>query len=507
MPFRLEHITLADRIELGCILLLDGAQYGFVTELAREYDTSRQFLYTLRQKAETALKRALAPGTSGRPLLNQRLVVDDLALKRAILVLNQVTHASVRAIQESLAQILQVERSLGAIHGVLAEAAGRARRLALVPASTLCLGADEIFAAHRPVLEVVEPGSGAVLALAASPSRDETAWGCILLDLTSSGVNIGRLTADGAEGLRAGVRAIGLAEPHLDHWHTLRDVGRIAQFLEHTAYRALTVAERTQQAAAAEAYRRAHGRRPQRGRPLQAPSDPHSVQQARDEADAAIRRADGVAILVAAVRESLPPLDPTTGRLHHSAAVHADLLAAAALARELGGRAADLAALLEQRVVGLVAYLVEFDASVQEARALLGDEVVTFLAWAWQWRREFDLTDAAAAWPGAPELARRVWHALDQAVRTTGMVENLNSILAPHRAAHRGLPENVLAVFTVYRNLHVFARGKRAGHSPQELLGLPSADWLDVLGYVCPRPTPGEELPDTRAESVNRLAA
>jgi len=35
MPFRLEHITLAERIELGCTLLLFAGQYGLVSELSR----------------------------------------------------------------------------------------------------------------------------------------------------------------------------------------------------------------------------------------------------------------------------------------------------------------------------------------------------------------------------------------------------------------------------------------------------------------------------------------
>ena len=507
MPFRLEHITLAERIELGCTLLLFAGQYGLVSELARDHATSRQFLYSLRQKTHAALESALAAGKSGRPRLDQRLVVDPLAVQRAILVLNQVAHASVRAIQESLAQILRVERSLGTIHGVLAEAGCRARQLTVIPDHAVGVVVDEIFAAHRPVLEVVEPHSGAVLRLISAPARDETAWGCTLLDLTDPGVQIDHVTADGALGLRAGARAVGLADPHLDHWHTLRDLGRIAHLLEHTAYRALALAERAQQAAAAEAYRLAHGRRPQRGRPLQAASDSATVQRTIAEADGAIRRADGTLIVLAAVREILPPLERRTGRLHRSEAVAADLRAAAALLRELGGRATDAATMLEQRAAGLVAYLVDLEARLRGPRAALGEEVDVFLAWAWQHRRELDLTDAATAWPSAPELARQVWTALGQAVRATGMVENLNSILAPHRAAHRGLPANVLAVFAVYRNHHVFQRGERVGHSPLALLGLPSPDWLAVLGYGRPKVAEGHKLPTIPAKTVNTMAA
>ncbi len=100
MPFRLEHITLAERVDLGCLCLLGAGQYGLITALAGELGTSRQFLYTLRARAHQALERALAPGQPGRPARDQRLVVDELAVQRAILVLSQVAQASVREIQE-----------------------------------------------------------------------------------------------------------------------------------------------------------------------------------------------------------------------------------------------------------------------------------------------------------------------------------------------------------------------------------------------------------------------
>ena len=103
--------------------------------------------------------------------------------------------------------------------------------------------------------------------------------------------------------------------------------------------------------------------------------------------------------------------------------------------------------------------------------------------------------------------ARWVWAALDAAGRTTGMVENLNSVLAPHRVAHRGLPTPVLAVFVVYRNHRVFPQGKRAEYSPPDLLGLPSPHWLDILGYGQP-PAPAPVAFLTRApHTVNRKTA
>ena len=509
MPFRLEHITLADRLELGCLCLLGQGTYGLISDLAAALGTSRQFLYRLRDRARRALEEALAPGQPGRPALDRRLVVDDLAVQRAILLLSQVAQASVREIQECLAEVLGVERSVGYIEGVLQEAGRRAQALAVVPPGPLHLEADETFAAGEPVLAVVDRPSGAVLALRAAPGRDETSWGCTFLEVQAAGTTVASLTADGAAGLQAGARAAGWPTPALDHWHTLRDLGRLQRLLEHQAYRALAAAERSARATAEARYRWRGRRAPRPGRPLKAPTSPRHVQATAAAAEEAVRRADGTATVVAAVREALCPLEARTGQLRCPDRVRAELTAAAALLRELGGRAVDGAKLLEQRHEGLLASLTALQAALAAPRAVLDEPAIAFLAWAWHHRRALGLSDAAEAWPAHPTAARWVWAALDAVGRTTGMVENLNSTLADHRAAHRGLPPPVLALFAVYRNHRVFARGARAGHSPLDLLGLPSPHWLDALGYgrAAPDPPPLYEYPDPTPNTVTKLVA
>ena len=509
MPFRLEHITRAERLDLGCLCLLGQGTYGLITDLAQARGTSRQFLYRLRARAQRALEGALAPGQPGRPAHDRRVLIDDLAVQRAILVLSQVAQASVREIQECLRDMLGVERSVGAIAGVLQEAARRAQALAVVPPGPLHLEADETFAAGQPILAVVERASGAVLALTAAPSRDETSWGCTFLDVQGRGATVASLTADGATGLQAGARAAGAPPPALDHRHTLRDLGRVHQLLDNQAYRALAAAERSARAGAEARYRQQRHRQPRPGRPLRAPSAPEQVAATATAADEAVRRADGTGVVLAAVREALRPLDAQTGQVRAPERVRADLAAAAAVLRELGGRAADAATLLERRQAGLLASSTALQAALTAPRTVLDEPTLAFLAWAWQHRHALGLSDATEAWPAHPAAARWVWAALDAVGRTTGMVENLNSVLADHRAAHRGLPAPILAVFAVYRNHRVFARGTRAGHRPLELLGLPSPHWLEALGYGrdAAAPAPLYEYPDPAPNTVTRLVA
>jgi hypothetical protein len=169
----------------------------------------------------------------------------------------------------------------------------------------------------------------------------------------------------------------------------------------------------------------------------------------------------------------------------------------------------DAATLLEQRQPGLLASLTALQAALTAPRTVLDEPTLAFVAWAWQHRTALGRGDAAAAWPAQPTAARWVWAALDAVGRPTGMVENLNSVLADHRAAHRGLPAPVLAVFAVYRNHRAFARGTRAGHSPLELLGLPAPHWLEALGYGRggDPPTPLYEYPEAPPDTVTRFVA
>jgi hypothetical protein len=499
MPFRLEHITLAERIGLGCATVLFAGRYGLMTDPAERYGTSRQFVYDLRGRTRSELEQGLGPGRPGRPAVGRRLAVDRVAVARAILVLHRVAGAAVRPIRECLAEILGVERSLGSIEAVLQEAARRAWALA-----------DEVFAAGRPVLEVVDPASGLIAMLAPAAGRDETTWGCARLDLTERGVRLASPGADGAPGLAAGARAAGLPTPRLDHRHTLRDLGRIARALEAAAYRRLTSADRAERAAAAEPYRAEHGRRPRRERPLRAPSDPTGVAAAAAAADDAAKRADGVAVVVELVRDLLRPVEARTGQLRRAAPVAAELGAAAALLRGLGGRAVEAAALRDQRAAGPAAYLEDPEQALAGLRADPGAEAPTFPDWAWQHRHALGLRDAADAWPQAPDPAGRAWAAPDNAVRGTGMAENLNSRPAVQRAARRGLPPAALALFAVYRNHQVFRRGKRAGHSPLEPAGLPSPHWLDALGFgpaASPPPATVLEITTAPSNTVNSLVA
>lgn len=54
--------------------------------------------------------------------------------------------------------------------------------------------------------------------------------------------------------------------------------------------------------------------------------------------------------------------------------------------------------------------------------------------------------------------------------------------------ARCGLPRTAVPLVAAHRNHRCFERGRWAGHTPLELAGLPSPDWLDAPGYGPPPP-------------------
>ena len=91
-----------------------------------------------------------------------------------------------------------------------------------------------------------------------------------------------------------------------------------------------------------------------------------------------------------------------------------------------------------------------------------------------------------------PASRRRVAALLDGTMRGSSLAECINSLLRPYAQIMRGLGARFLPLFQLYRNAHVFARGKRAGRSPFQLAGIdtPEGTWLDWLGLGKERTTP-----------------
>jgi hypothetical protein len=73
---------------------------------------------------------------------------------------------------------------------------------------------------------------------------------------------------------------------------------------------------------------------------------------------------------------------------------------------------------------------------------------------------------------------------LGRAYRTSSLVECINSVLRMHQAQHRKMTQGLLNLKRLYWNCHTFRTGRRRGHTPYQLLGVPWPDglrWWELL--------------------------
>lgn len=328
--YRTPHLDLSTRIELVAEMLLPTAQrdWGRITQLAQRCGISRTWLYDLKAKARSALEAVLAPQNPGPKPIDDRIVVDEAMVKRAISILPLVK-GSIRDIQIGLALLFGIERSVGYIHGTLAEAGERATALneQMVACQPVLAEADEIFQGRRPCLTVVDGDSFLLLNLTPADGRDETSWGVTFLELEERGITLQDVVADGARGIAAGLSATGWElsiQPDL--FHLLREGHPISRRLERIAYEAIAQADKSRQVAAA-----AQQAQPRRGRPVQAKLP---LAEAKAQEVAAVETLDLWLWLLGEIRLALEPITPT-GQIADAALVQETIRIATALLRQL----------------------------------------------------------------------------------------------------------------------------------------------------------------------------
>jgi hypothetical protein len=481
--YRLNHIDLSTRIALGLRMLDPARVWGEVSQLAREYDVSRKFLYELAAQTEQALEEALAPKQAGRKPQSTALVVDRAFLHRAVLVLATVLPGSMRGIQLALELLFGRHCAIGRLSEILqvyGEAARQYNAQLTVPLPVLG-EVDEIFQGRQPCLTVVDGRSFLVLHLSAEQRRDATTWGVTFLELEERGVQFHDIASDGALGIQAGIRDAELAVPlRSDLFHLLRKAHQITRHLEAQAYRAI---ETTELARSIE--QQAQQPTPRRGRPK---SCKVSYAEAQRLESQAIERYDTWCWLFDELRQALQPFN-ARGELASSSEARQTLETVAVLLKSMD--VIKVRSFARLKVLGhleeLIAPLAWLEETLAPYRIDLDAETEAFIVWAWHHRHTLnidveDLTDVPA------NAARAFWSTLELFHRASSLAESLHSWLRPHLRAHRGMPDWLLPLLQLFWNHHTFQRGKRKGHSPVELAGVEQAySWTEVLDLLVQR--------------------
>lgn len=475
--YQVARMDLSTRVEIGLKMLQNSTErgWGWVTEKAATYGVSRQMLYDIRDQLRAALVEALQPQAPGPKPHRQQVTIDAAYIRWATTVLAMLK-GSTRDIQQGLALLFGVERSVGFVSETL-QAVGHsaaAYNARVCPGQPVLGEADEVFQGMMPCLTVVDGQSFMVLNLSAAADRSGDSWARTFQRLTQQGVVFQDIVSDQACGLRAGLQAVGLdAVWRLDLFHLVQAGQQIEQKLENAAYRAIDKAER------AQAYVDEQSASKRRiGRPRQAVG---SVTAAQAQQAQSIEQYELWRWLLAEVRFALEPLHGY--RLNESAAARATLLVAAELMEHLDHPdCTTFATSLLKNLDALLAPLCWLEQQLAAARQALGPEDEALIVWVC---RCVDLSVADLP-ETLQETATRYQQALSLFHRASSHAEAFHSWLRPYLVIHRTLPKWLLPLAMLFWNHHEFQRGKRAGHSPVELASVADTPALSaVLRQIC----------------------
>ncbi|MEG0502720.1 MAG: hypothetical protein RR525_10905 [Cellulosilyticaceae bacterium] len=224
------------RIILGCRAICGEN----ISRLARESNSSRQFIYDQKEKVQGLLGREFDTDLHHSPTLT----VNQSLIQQIIFGCMVICKASLEDVQEFIQTILNIHVSIGSISNCINELARRAKRFNdSVPLEAVKVGAhDEIFQSNQAVLVGVEPHSTYIYLCEGSKSRDSTAWGCALLDKQEQGLNIELSVNDGGTGLIKGIQEVYPdAKIQSDIFHAEKKLSDYMYRAERVAYKAIAV--------------------------------------------------------------------------------------------------------------------------------------------------------------------------------------------------------------------------------------------------------------------------
>jgi hypothetical protein len=483
MGTRRDDITSEQRAQIAIEMLAPGRSYGTVKQLSQSYVVSRQTVYNLATQGRQVLQQGMEPGPHGPHGDKQTITVDANRLRRGSVVLTEVG-VSQRDVGVCLGELLDTTPSVGWVNGVLSqvEVAAAEVNQRWQPQIGETLAGDEIYANGYPNLLLVGNDSLYIYALSRQPDCDGETWGCTLLD----GPACPQFASDAGTGLAAGAKAAEVKVHQLDWDHLLRPLWGQAARLERQAYAALqAVEERAAQFAAATT-------------PKRLQQHLTKWDQLNQIAAEKVAQCDAFAHMARQVDDWFALIDLASGQLPE---VTEGIKHLQGLGEQLQGWSGriyhKLATNLHNWAPGLFSYQPVLAEAFRPLQARYGQPALTALCRLWQleanqkrrpwskldqanqqrrWQQcldealaELGETELWSAWAQLRQLLNRSW-------RGSMLAECVNSLLRPVLEGRKHTDQGCLELFRFSHNVRPFARGKRAKHSPAQLVGLDVPD-------------------------------
>jgi hypothetical protein len=455
------------RMELALIMNRRNIyEWGTVTDSARAYGVSRQFLY-----------ENYAFFASRDPvwfMAEPTMMISDEFIHHLILCAKLHCGASIDGIVETLKELGCKPGSAGYISKFLKEV-GRACEIEIPDtARPVALLLDETFTQNRPILVIMEASSHFVMSITLAPDRKASTWESELKRLEELGIDIEYLVKDQGTSLKAAAVGRGIPE-RADLFHLLKPFDPFLPSLERHAYG--TIEEQM------ERERVFNNRKTEKT----LRNALEKYEEATEKKEEAIRNFDDYDYLHKCLHESFDSFsaegDPR-GKMN----VAGDVEAGLALLEELFGDNDKIRAaikFLRGNLDDYWGYTKQLEKIIRQYAEVIPEHTLRFLCVSWQLAKKAmavknsklknKLTEQAAEWmnvalTGADEVlknnAGKLLVDLDANIRSSSPLEAINSVIRGFLNSSRGqVTSESLNMIAFHINHKVATRGKYAGTS------------------------------------------
>ena len=450
-----------------------------ISHLAETNSVSRKFIYQQKHIALSGIDKTFE--TSKQEKAFFYIPVNRHFIYMAIVVLILCCRSSYRGAMAAIKILFDIDVSLGTIHNVIAKVIDRAREIN----SQYDLGPikhatnDEWFMNDKPIFTGVDIDSRFCYLLQENDTRDGDTWAIRLMELEDKGYAPNTIILDFGKGINNGHQQVMSSISILcnDQFHTLKKAKDTLRFF------------RNRLASTETAY-------------IKALDKFNKGQLSRYQVDKlckAIERLSAIintlAILLSWVEHDIFPLigyNPTDKSELYD------------LVFEQLQQLSDK--FKEERLQQLAKHFKTYKLPLLKSATLLNEKLIALaqryqcsLDYLWQIVRlqRYDIngpryheiaSTLEMQWPTYfDDIEDNVKQLINDCHRTSSMIENLNSRIAPYIELRKQLGKNYLPLLQFFLNHSVFMRSVDSnikGKSPAELMsGKPHLHWIEMLGF------------------------
>ena len=448
-------------------------QWGKITALAKAYEISRQFIYTLIEKFRSLLPQLFDSQNSISVISKKELFSKMLSYRMEGRCSIEAISTLMQRDELALSSVGMISQTLSSIGKLLPHSI---KSNATTPIE-LMVASDEIFSKSIPVLITVDPISSVILSIKKAVSRKGEDWKKHYDELQENGFTITGVVRDEGNGLALGAKeSLPEAIYQVDTYHAVAHrLGLLVEKLDKQAYRIIEVEEQSK-----------------------------NKKQHQEKLERSIELSDNFRYLYHCIINELKPFKHT-GEIRDKQKAKEEIETALELMETLNATAITTEIRGVRKILpNLLNYFDQATQVLKDCEPLnLTQYELQNLCLEWQWEKALIKAKVQSRRDQAREqksfyqafnqellqerytdMKETIFKKLETIIQASSMVESINSILRPYlNNSKNQVSQEFLNLFMFYHNHRRYRAGKRKGKTPMELLTHTEQeeDWIELL--------------------------